>query len=87
MSTVQIDVVAWEEENVVTDRTYRVDAEHMTVIAVEPSGEESDLNAEGDPCRNRADLQGFIRELHEQGAFDASVRDLLLEQAEIRGET
>lgn len=63
------------------------DGEHRrvwTVLATDGAGEDNDLN----PSRNahggcrplytvRA-IRGFVRELHEAGAFDAGTRDALL---------
>lgn len=61
---------------------YEIHPEQLTVIRIDAHGERWDLNAEGEPCETLEDLSDFIRELHRQGAFDATtVSDLLVDVA------
>ena len=70
--TVQtVDSDSWDANETTVDR--------YTVIHTDRHGEEHDLSAQN-PCESVADLQGFIRELHEQGFFSESVRDDLLNE-------
>jgi len=48
-------------------------------VIYDDGAEEHDLNAQGEPCATLGELRDFIRELHAQGAFDAEVRDALIE--------
>lgn len=53
---------------------YRISIEHLTVVSTE------DLNAEGEPCRTVDELACFVRELCQEGAYEAAVRDQLIEE-------
>lgn len=58
---------------------HRIDLDAMTIIHTDAAGEDHDLNAGSwAPCATIADLADFVRELHEQGAYDAATRDDLL---------
>lgn len=63
--------------------TYSVQILELTVYATDSAGERSDLNAYGEPCKDREGLRGFIRSLCEEGAYDAAVRDVLLSETEV----
>ncbi len=60
--------------------TYSLDLAALTVLATDAAGETFDLNASGLPCATVDDLAAWIRELHEQGAYDADTRDALLSE-------
>ncbi len=82
-------------EMVEQHRLYRVNTDELTVCTttapgwveqpLAQHGEWVDLNADGEPCADLGELRDFIRGLHGIGAFDASVRDEMLEA--IAGET
>lgn len=46
-----------------TETTYKIDTEHLTVLATGPDGEVHDLNADGEPCETLGDLHEFVWEL------------------------
>lgn len=43
--------------------TYSLDTDHLTVIATDEHGERHDLNAAGEPCRTRTDLEQLLSAL------------------------
>lgn len=43
--------------------TYRIDLDALTIIRTDAHGEDHDLNAEGEPCRDFADLLAFASDL------------------------
>ena len=61
--------------------THHIEIDALTVIYTDENGEEFDLNAEGSPCGDLADLIEFITELHTQKFYDEATRDALLEEA------
>jgi hypothetical protein len=52
---------------------YTLDADNLTVIAIDKHGEMRDLNAEGEPCTTPQELSDFIDELLDQGVITADV--------------
>lgn len=59
--------------------TLRACTETLTVYAIDEHGEHHDLNADGEPCLDVADLRCFIWELYRLcDACDATERDALL---------
>lgn len=58
--------------------SYTIDHDDLTVTVTQDNGERDDLNATGEPCQTLDDLRDFVRELHDQGAYDAETRDRLL---------
>ena len=54
----------------------------LTVIATDGYGEETDLNATGEPCRTVDDLRAFVAEMCEQGLYGEDVRDALIAKIE-----
>lgn len=59
-----------QREDETMSSTYSIDTDALTVIRTDEHGEQYDLNAEGEPCEDVAELRDFISTLHQQGAFD-----------------
>lgn len=59
-------------------RRFDLDLDHLTVIYTDTHGERYDLNATGEPCRNRADLRAFVVTLARQRVIDEETRAALL---------
>lgn len=54
----------------------------LTVVAIGRYGETTNLNADGEPCMNAADLRAFVNALHDQRCFLQG----LIEDADRAGE-